>query len=65
MAGAGRSRSIAGSNRILPKACLFPRPGTVRVRFHPALVPSAVPDTEELIDQVRTAIESGLAQDES
>ena len=57
--------SIAGSNRILPKACLFPRPGTVRVRFHPAIVPSAVPDTEELIDQVRTAIESGLAQDES
>ncbi len=56
--------SIAGSNRILPKACLFPRPGTVRVRFHPAIVPSAVPDTAELIERVRAAIESGLAQDE-
>ncbi len=56
--------SITGSNRILPKACLFPRPGTVRVRFHEAIVPSAVPDTAKLIERVRAAIESGLAQDE-
>ena len=56
--------SITGSNRILPKACLFPRPGTVRVRFHPAIVPSDVSDNEELIRRVRAAIESGLEQDE-
>ena len=56
--------SITGSNRILPKACLFPRPGTVRVRFHPPIVPSDFPDTTELIGRVRAAIESGLAQDE-
>ena len=55
--------SITGSNRILPKACLFPRPGTVRIRFHPAIVPSDVPDTAELIAKVRVAIESGLEQD--
>jgi 1-acyl-sn-glycerol-3-phosphate acyltransferase len=56
--------SITGSNGILPKACLFPRPGTVRVRFHPAIVPSDFPDTAELIDKVRAEIETGLAQDE-
>jgi 1-acyl-sn-glycerol-3-phosphate acyltransferase len=57
--------SIIGSNEILPKACLFPRPGTVRVRFHPAIAPSDHPDTAALIDKVRSAIESGLAQDET
>ncbi len=56
--------SITGSNRILPKACLFPRPGTVRVRFHPPVLPGDFPDTAELIAQVRAAIESGLEQDE-
>ncbi len=56
--------SIAGSNRILPKACLFPRPGTVRVRFHAPIAPNDFADTEELIRSVRAAIESGLAQDE-
>ena len=57
--------SIAGSGRILPKACLFPRPGTVRVRFHAPIAPSDFPATEELIHKVRAAIESGLEQDES
>ncbi len=56
--------SITGSNEILPKACLFPRPGTVRVRFHPAIVPSDFPDTAELIARVRAEIESGLREDE-
>jgi len=55
--------SITGSNEILPKASLFPRPGTVRVRFHPPVRPSEVPDTAELMAQVRTAIEAGLARD--
>ena len=56
--------SIAGSNRTLPKACLFPRPGTVRVRFHAPIAPNDFPDIEELIGSVRAAIESGLEQDE-
>ena len=56
--------SITGSNAILPKACLFPRPGIVRVRFHPAIVPSDFPDTAELIARVRAEIEAGLEQDE-
>ncbi len=43
---------------------LLSRPGTVRVRFHAPIVPSDFPDTAELIDKVRAAIESGLAQDE-
>ncbi len=55
--------SIDGSTRILPKGCLFPRPGTVQVRFHPPIVPSEVPDTPELIARVRAAIEAGLAED--
>lgn len=56
--------SITGSNEILPKACLFPRPGTVRVRFHAAIAPGDFPDTAELMAKVRAEIESGLALDE-
>jgi 1-acyl-sn-glycerol-3-phosphate acyltransferase len=56
--------SIAGSNRILPKSCYFPRPGTVRVRFHPPIDPADVPDDAALIAGVRAAIESGLDRDE-
>ncbi len=57
--------SITGSGRILPKACLFPRPGTIRVRFHAPIAPSDFPTTAELISSVRAAIESGLEQDGS
>ncbi|MEO8197581.1 MAG: lysophospholipid acyltransferase family protein [Thermoanaerobaculia bacterium] len=56
--------SITGSNEILPKACFFPRPGTVRVRFHPAIAPGDFPDNNQLIARTRAAIESGLEQDE-
>lgn len=57
--------SIAGSGRILPKACLFPRPGTIRVRFHAPIDPHDFPVTAELIRRVRAAIDSGLELDES
>jgi 1-acyl-sn-glycerol-3-phosphate acyltransferase len=57
--------SITGSNGILPKSCLFPRPGTVRVRFHPPIVPGDFPDTAELIARVREEIEAGLAVDQA
>ena len=54
--------TISGSTRILPKSCLFPRPGVVRVRFYPEIVPGAFPETAELMAEVRRAIESGLSE---
>lgn len=56
--------SITGSNEILPKACLFPRPGAVRVRFHAPILPNDLPETSELMEKVREEIASGLRQDE-
>jgi len=52
--------SISGSARILPKACLLPRPGTIRVRIHPPIAPADHPDDAGLIAAVRAAIVSGL-----
>ena len=55
--------SISGSTKILPKACLFPRPGTIRLRFHEPIVPDDFPETRELMAEVRRAMEAGLAED--
>jgi 1-acyl-sn-glycerol-3-phosphate acyltransferase len=58
--------SIAGSWRILPKGCLFPRPGTLRVRIHPPIAPADYPAEgaldalDALIIAVRTAIAAGV-----
>jgi 1-acyl-sn-glycerol-3-phosphate acyltransferase len=56
--------SISGATRILPKKCLFPRPGTIRITLHPPVDPRDVPDDAELVARVRAAIASGLAEDE-
>jgi 1-acyl-sn-glycerol-3-phosphate acyltransferase len=52
--------SISGSWRILPKRCLLPRPGTIRIRIHPPLAPSEFATDEALIAATRAAIASGL-----
>ncbi|MBP1642494.1 MAG: 1-acyl-sn-glycerol-3-phosphate acyltransferase [Acidobacteria bacterium] len=56
--------SISGSARILPKRCLLPRPGTIRIRIHPAIDPAAYPSDPALIAAVRAAVASGLEPDE-
>jgi len=56
--------SISGSYRVLPKGCLFPRPGTIEIRIHPPIAPAEVPDDAALIARVRAAIADGLAADE-
>ena len=52
--------TLSGSRRILPKGCLFPRPGWVTIRFHPVLDPIDFPNDGALIAAVRAAIASGL-----
>jgi 1-acyl-sn-glycerol-3-phosphate acyltransferase len=56
--------SISGASAILPKSCLFPRPGTIRITIHPPVDPAAFADDTELIEAVRSTIASGLAPDE-
>jgi 1-acyl-sn-glycerol-3-phosphate acyltransferase len=55
--------SIAGSYEVLPRSCLFPRPGTIRVRLHPPIAPSDEPDDAALVESVRAAIGADLAGD--
>ena len=52
--------SVTASWRVVPKRCLFPRPGTVRVRIHPPIAVDSGNSLEELMAQVRAAIASGL-----
>jgi 1-acyl-sn-glycerol-3-phosphate acyltransferase len=56
--------SISGSAGVLPKGCLVPRPGTVRVTIHPPVDPAAFADDSELIAAVRATIADGLDADE-
>jgi 1-acyl-sn-glycerol-3-phosphate acyltransferase len=52
--------SIAGATRMLPKGSIRLRSGTVSVTFHPPLYPADYSEKEELMEAVRSAIESGL-----
>jgi 1-acyl-sn-glycerol-3-phosphate acyltransferase len=52
--------SISGSAGVLPKGCLVPRPGTVRVTIHPPVDPAAFADDATLIAAVRATIAGGL-----
>ncbi|MCL4838339.1 MAG: 1-acyl-sn-glycerol-3-phosphate acyltransferase [Thermoanaerobaculia bacterium] len=56
--------TISGSMRVLPKGCLFPRPGTVRVRIHPPLDAAAWATDAELVAAVREIVASGLDEAE-
>ncbi len=57
--------SIAGATRMLPKRSTRLRSGTVTVTFHAPLNPADYADKEELMEAVRSAIESGLESAES
>jgi 1-acyl-sn-glycerol-3-phosphate acyltransferase len=52
--------SLSRSWKILPKGCLFPRPGTIRVRIHPPVAPADHPGDDALMNAVRTAIAAGI-----
>lgn len=56
--------SITGSWPILPKGCLAPRPGVIRVRIHSPVAPEDHPDDNALVAVVRTAVASGLSDSE-
>jgi 1-acyl-sn-glycerol-3-phosphate acyltransferase len=56
--------TISGSLRILPKGCLAPRPGTIRIRIHPPIEPEDAAASERLTEEVREIIGSGLSPEE-
>jgi 1-acyl-sn-glycerol-3-phosphate acyltransferase len=56
--------SLSGSWRILPKGCLFPRPGIVRVVIHPQIAPADFPADEALMAEVRKAIAAGIVEEQ-
>jgi 1-acyl-sn-glycerol-3-phosphate acyltransferase len=53
--------SIVGATRMLPKGSLKLKSGTVSVTFHAPLHPADYSEKEELMEAVRSAIESGLS----
>jgi 1-acyl-sn-glycerol-3-phosphate acyltransferase len=57
--------TIAGSHEVLPKGCLFPRPGTIEVTIHPPLAPRDFADDAAWVDAARAAIAAGLPPDPS
>lgn len=52
--------TLVDSIRILPKGCVFPRPGRLRIRFHPPVDPAQFASDAELVAAVRATIASGL-----
>jgi 1-acyl-sn-glycerol-3-phosphate acyltransferase len=54
--------SIVGATRMLPKGSTRLKSGTVAVTFHAPLNPADYADKEELMEAVRSPIESGLTQ---
>jgi 1-acyl-sn-glycerol-3-phosphate acyltransferase len=53
--------SITGSHEVLPRGCLFPQPGTIRVRIHPPLAPREPADEAALVERVRRLIADDFA----
>jgi 1-acyl-sn-glycerol-3-phosphate acyltransferase len=53
--------SIVGATRMLPKGSLNLKSGTVSVTFHAPLYPADYSEKEDLMEAVRSAIESGLS----
>ena len=53
--------SIVGATRMLPKGSLKLKSGTVSVTFHAPLDPADYSEKEDLMEAVRSAIESGLS----
>jgi len=53
--------SIRGATRLLPKGSKNLKAGTVTVTFHAPLRPADFSNKEELMEAVRSAIESGMS----
>jgi 1-acyl-sn-glycerol-3-phosphate acyltransferase len=53
--------SISGSFEVLPRGCLLPRPGTIRVRLHPPIEPDPSRSPQATLEAVRVAIAADLA----
>lgn len=58
--------SVAGSHRVMPKGAFVIHPGTIVVRFHPAIptIDYGLADRDRLADKVRAIIASGLPDDQ-
>lgn len=55
--------TIAGTHYAMPKKRFAIKPGRVRVIFHPPIEPRDFGSREELMERVRTTIESGLPEE--
>jgi 1-acyl-sn-glycerol-3-phosphate acyltransferase len=55
--------TIVGTHDAMPKARFAIKPGRVQVIFHPPIDPKDFGSREELMEKVRTAIESGLPEE--
>ncbi len=58
--------SVAGSQRVMPKGAVAIRPGTIRVRFHPAMLTTGLTldDRNRLANEVHRVIASGLPDEQ-
>jgi 1-acyl-sn-glycerol-3-phosphate acyltransferase len=54
--------TIAGTHECMPKGQFAVKPGLVRLIFHPPIEPKDFGDRDQLMEQVRQAIESGLPE---
>ncbi len=55
--------TIVGTHYAMPKRRFALKPGVVKVIFHPAIEPKDFGTREELMEKVRTVIESGLPEE--
>ena len=55
--------TIVGTHYAMPKKRFAVKPGLVKVIFHPAIEPKDFGDREQLMEKVRTVIESGLPEE--
>jgi 1-acyl-sn-glycerol-3-phosphate acyltransferase len=55
--------TIAGTHYVMPKGRFAIKPGTVTFIFHQPIEPAEFGSREELMDQVRARIESGLPEE--
>lgn len=53
--------AISGSARILPKGCIFPRPGTIEIRILEPIPATEARDLEHAMATTRERIVAGLA----
>jgi 1-acyl-sn-glycerol-3-phosphate acyltransferase len=55
--------TISGTHDVMPKRKLAIKPGQVTVTFHPPIEPAEFGSRDELMEKVRSAINSGLPEE--